>query len=71
MGADDVNKAARERAKQIAEERRVQRKMRRRACILCKAEESERIPLGPHPDGIGPSCRDEAGCQQRRASMPR
>ncbi len=23
-------------------------------------------PLGPHPDGIGPSCKDELGCQARR-----
>ncbi|MBI3184536.1 MAG: hypothetical protein HYZ28_20565 [Myxococcales bacterium] len=61
-------KAAREKAKQIAEERRAERRQRKRKCVLCGAEESDKTPLGPHPDGIGPSCRDEMACQSRRAA---
>jgi len=64
-------KALRERAKQIAEQRRAERKMRKRKCVLCSVEESDKTPLGPHPDGIGPSCRDEIGCHQRRAAAGR
>lgn len=60
-------KAARERAKQIAEQRRAERRLRKRRCVLCGVEESEQSPLGPHPDGIGPSCRDEPSCQLRRS----
>jgi hypothetical protein len=59
-------KAARERAKAIAEARRAERRNRKRKCVLCGAEESEKVPLGAHPDGIGPSCRDEPGCNMRR-----
>jgi hypothetical protein len=65
------NKAMRERAKQIAEQRRAERKTRKRKCVLCGVEESDKSPLGPHPDGIGPSCRDEAGCHSRRAAAGR
>ena len=61
-------KAARERAKQIAEQRRLERKNRKRKCVLCSVEESDKTPLGAHPDGIGPSCKDEVGCQARRAA---
>jgi hypothetical protein len=61
-------KVARERAKQIAEQRRAERRNRKRKCVLCGMEESDKNPLGPHPDGIGPSCRDEAACQSRRAA---
>jgi len=61
-------KVAREKAKQIAEQRRAERRNRKRKCVLCGAEESDKNPLGPHPDGIGPSCRDEAACQSRRAA---
>jgi hypothetical protein len=61
-------KAARERAKAIAEQRRAERRNRKRRCVLCGAEESEKTPLGPHPDGIGPSCKDELGCQARRTA---
>lgn len=61
-------KAARERAKAIAEQRRQERKNRKRKCVLCGAEESDKVPLGAHPDGIGPSCKDEAACMSRRAS---
>jgi hypothetical protein len=61
-------KVAREKAKQIAEQRRAERRNRKRKCVLCGTEESDKNPLGPHPDGIGPSCRDEAACQSRRAA---
>jgi hypothetical protein len=61
-------KTARERAKQIAEQRRAERRNRKRKCVVCGVEESDKTPLGPHPEGIGPSCKDELGCQQRRAA---
>lgn len=60
------NKATRERAKQIAEQRRAERRLRKRKCVVCGVEESDKTPLGAHPDGIGPSCRDEVSCQGRR-----
>jgi hypothetical protein len=63
-------KKARERAKLIAEQRRAERRNRKRKCVLCGVEESDKTPLGPHPDGIGPSCKDELSCQARRASRP-
>lgn len=59
-------KAAREKAKAIAENRRAERKLRKRRCVVCNAEESDKVPLGAHPEGIGPSCKDEAACQARR-----
>jgi hypothetical protein len=65
--ANEDAKAARERAKAIAEARRAAAKNRKRKCVLCSVEESDKTPLGPHPDGIGPSCKDESGCQTRRA----
>jgi hypothetical protein len=61
-------KAARERAKAIAEQQRTERRNRKRKCVRCGVEESEKTPLGPHPDGIGPSCKNELDCSQRRAS---
>ncbi|MFL5345987.1 MAG: hypothetical protein ACJ8AT_14445 [Hyalangium sp.] len=64
-------KTARERAKQIAEQRRAERRNRKRKCVLCGVEESDKAPLGPHPDGIGPSCKDEMACQQRKAAAAR
>ena len=67
MTNEDDGKSAREKAKAIAEQRRVERRQRKRKCVLCGAEESDKNPLGAHPEGIGPSCRDEAGCQSRRA----
>jgi hypothetical protein len=67
MSNEMDNKSAREKAKAIAEQRRAERRTRKRKCILCGTEESDKSPLGPHPDGIGPSCRDEIGCQARRA----
>jgi hypothetical protein len=64
-------KSARERAKQIAEQRRAERRNRKRKCVVCGVEESDKTPLGPHPDGIGPSCKDEVSCLQRRAAAAR
>lgn len=61
-------KTARERAKLIAEQRRAERRNRKRKCVVCGVEESDKAPLGPHPDGIGPSCKDEVSCQQRKAA---
>ena len=68
---NDDAKAARERAKALAEARRAERRNRKRRCVLCQAEESEKVPLGAHPDGIGPSCKDESGCIGRRAMVAR
>ncbi len=65
------SKIAREKAKQIAEQRRAERRLRKRKCVLCGTEESDKTPLGPHPDGIGPSCKDELGCGSRRATAAR
>jgi len=45
-------KALRDRAKQLAEERRTERKNRKRKCSLCGTEESEKTPFVAHPDGI-------------------
>ena len=64
-------KSAREKAKAIAEARRQERKSRKRKCVLCGVEESDTNPLGPHPDGIGPYCKDELSCQQRRTAAGR
>lgn len=61
-------KSARERAKEIAEQRRAERKLRKRKCVLCGVEESDKTPFWAHPDGIGPACRDEGACQSRRAA---
>lgn len=63
----DGAKTSRERAKEIAEQRRAEQRQRKRHCVLCGVEESERTQLGPHPDGIGPSCREESACLARRA----
>jgi hypothetical protein len=66
-------KAARERAKAIAEQRRAERRNRKRKCVVCGVEESDKAPLVAHPDGIGPSCRelDAASCQARRLAASR
>ncbi|HYO59596.1 hypothetical protein [Archangium sp.] len=64
-------KAARERAKAIAEQRRAERRNRKRKCVVCGVEESDKTPLGPHPEGIGPSCKDEVSCQTRYAVASR
>ncbi len=71
MSNDMDSKAARERAKAIAEQRRAERRLRKRKCVLCGVEESDKAPLGPHPDGIGPSCKDEQGCMGRRPPVAR
>jgi hypothetical protein len=68
MPNESDSKGARERAKQIAEQRRAERRLRKRKCVLCGVEESDKTPLGPHPEGIGPSCKDEASCHARRAA---
>jgi hypothetical protein len=64
---DADSKNARERAKEIAEQRRAERRMRKRKCVVCSVEESDKTPLGAHPEGIGPACKDTVGCQSRRA----
>ncbi|PZR18646.1 MAG: hypothetical protein DI536_01840 [Archangium gephyra] len=60
-------KALREKAKQLAEERRSLRKNRKRKCSLCGTEESDKTPFVPHPDGIGPTCKDPSVCEAYRA----
>ena len=65
---NEDGKAARERAKAIAEQRRLERRNRKRKCVLCGVEESEKVQLGAHPDGIGPACKDEASCLARRGN---
>ena len=60
-------KALRDRAKQLAEERRTERKNRKRKCSLCGTEESEKTPFVAHPDGIGPSCKEPSLCENYRA----
>ncbi len=71
MTSQADSKIAREKAKQIAEQRRAERRLRKRKCILCGVEESDKAPLGAHPDGLGPSCKDEPGCNMRRAAAAR
>ena len=65
MSTVNDNRSARERAKAIAEQHRAERRLRKRRCVLCAVEESERTPLGAHPDGLGPSCKDLDGCELR------
>ncbi len=67
---DELSRSARERAKELAEQRRAERRLRKRKCVLCNVEESDKTPFMAHPDGIGPACRDEAGCLGRRAQNP-
>lgn len=59
-------KQARERARAIAEARRAERRSRRRKCVVCSVEESERAPLNAHPEGIGPACR---GCMEQKPAL--
>lgn len=61
-------KATRERAKQLAEERRQERKNRKRKCALCGTEESDKTPFVAHPDGIGPTCKEPSLCENYRAA---
>jgi hypothetical protein len=56
------SKTLRERSKQIAEQRRAERRHRKRTCVLCGIEESEKTVFVAHPDGIGPSCRELEYC---------
>ncbi len=67
MSAAAEAKALREKAKQIAEQRRAERKNRKRKCALCGTEENEKVPFVAHPDGIGPTCKEPATCDQYRA----
>lgn len=60
-------KALRDRAKQLAEERRNERKSRKRKCALCGVEESEKTPFVAHPDGLGPTCKEPSVCEHNRA----
>lgn len=55
-------------AKAIAEQRRNDRKNRKRHCALCGVEESEKAPFVPHPDGLGPICRETSTCEHTRAA---
>src|SRR5262249_2086969 len=60
-------KGGREGARGIAERRGGERRRRKRKCVLCGAGEWDKNPLGAHPEGIGPACKDEGACQSRRA----
>lgn len=70
MTATDA-KALREKAKQIAEQRRQERKNRKRKCALCGTEENEKVPFVAHPDGIGPTCKEPSMCDHYRAQAAR
>ncbi len=59
-------KALRERAKQLAEARRLEAKNRKRKCSLCGVDENEKTPFIAHPDGIGPVCKETAVCEHNR-----
>ncbi len=61
-------KMLREKAKQLAEERRTLRKNRKRKCALCGSEENDKVPFVAHPDGIGPTCKEPSMCEHYRAS---
>ncbi len=60
-------KTLRERAKQIAEARRAEKKNKKRKCAMCGTEESDKSPFFAHPDGLGPTCREPALCEHYRA----
>ncbi len=60
-------KTLRERAKQIAEARRAEKKNKKRKCAMCGTEESDKTPFFAHPDGLGPTCREPALCEHYRA----
>ncbi len=61
-------KALREKAKQLAEERRAERKNRKRKCTLCGVDENDKVPFVAHPDGIGPSCKEPSMCEHYRTA---
>ena len=67
---DEQSRSARERAKELAEQRRAERRLRKRKCVLCGVDESDKTPFMAHPEGIGPACRDEAACLGRRTQRP-
>lgn len=64
-------KTLRERAKQIAESRRQDKKNKKRKCSLCGTEESDKTPFFAHPDGIGPTCKEPSLCEHFRAGPKR
>jgi hypothetical protein len=64
-------KTLRERAKQLAEQRRAEMKNKKRKCALCGTEESEKTPFFAHPEGIGPTCKEPALCEHYRAGPRR
>jgi hypothetical protein len=66
--SNEAEKIERARAKALAEQRRAERRLRKRKCVLCGVEESDKTPLGAHPDGIGPSCKEEPACLARRST---
>ncbi|MBL9038818.1 MAG: hypothetical protein JNG84_09910 [Archangium sp.] len=70
-GAVPDAKALREKAKQLAEQRRAEAKARKRRCALCGVEENEKVPFVAHADGIGPTCRELATCESNRAAQAR
>ena len=55
-------------AKVLAEARRNERKNRKRKCVMCHVEESEKTPFFAHPDGIGPACKEPGVCEHYRAT---
>ena len=61
-------KTLRERARLLAEQRRAERRNKKRRCVLCGIEESDKTPFVAHPDGIGPSCRETHACAQYAAA---
>lgn len=68
MAQSEENKELRAKAKELADQRRNERKNRKRTCALCGVEESERTPFVAHPDGVGPTCRETYTCENYRAS---
>lgn len=62
------SKVLREKAKQLAEQRRIERKSRKRKCALCGSEENDKAPFVAHPDGIGPTCKEPSLCEHYRAA---
>ena len=59
-------KTLRDRAKQLAEERRAERKNRKRKCVLCGVEESDKSPFVADPEGRGPVCKETSVCENNR-----
>jgi hypothetical protein len=66
-----LDRALRERGKELARERRERRKYAKRKCILCGATEDEKSPFVPHDDGTGPVCSNRATCEANRLRAAR